>query len=83
MTAVSRTAGDLCLDQPAPYRGTLACEGRVGIFHIYPAPSKMEQADLESKIVMCLTFLSVSADRADGGTGWKALPRRKGGQHPA
>lgn len=65
MTAVSRTAGDLCLDQPAPYRGTLACEGRVGIFHIYPAPSKMEQADLKSKTVMCLTFLSVSVDRGN------------------
>lgn len=61
MTSVSRTDGSL--DQPAPYRGTMACEDRVRIIHIYPAPSKVEQANLASKNVMCLThFLSMCAD---------------------
>lgn len=63
MTAVCRAEGDLSLDQPAPYRGTSACEDRVRIIHIRPAPSKVEQANVASKNVMCLTrFLSMCAD---------------------
>lgn len=55
MTAVSRADGDLSLDQLAPYRGTSACEDRVRIIHVHPAPSKVEQANLASKNAMCLT----------------------------
>lgn len=77
---MSRADGDLSLDQLAPYRGTSACEDRVRIIHVHPAPSKVEQANLASKNAMCLTrFLSMCADR---GTGWKALTRRKSDWHP-
>lgn len=72
-----RTDRDLSLDHLAPYRGTSACEDRVRIIHICPAPSKVEQANVASKNVMCLTcFLSVCAD---GGNRVEGFAKKKEG----